>query len=760
MPVPVAGRRVNRPIQPPVQSTASLNTNEELERLLDRADQLVSAGRSDLVPVLWQRVLDEAGDVLASQGGGKEETRLHVYQRYRPLREEVIRRMVAAGPDALKAYRLQMDGVAKSRLSDDSVSREAALADVVQRLLLTSSGPHAAFESACLRLEQGDYLSAVRLLTAVEQCPEHGLAPAAVTARLSVALARLGALSAARERLTRDATVSAELRTLLETDFARFTPTKSHSPTVAASSDSLLPDRDAVLQEGWRQTLAYTLKAPVPQPATGGSRTVVANMNGRRVVLQMDGNGRLIQPNANDAAARDLKPGELVTTWTDAKWQPVGRAQLVGNRVLVKSQERLLCLDLATSRTLWMGRKNNYPHAPQSVQTWQWQLMGADRASGDGVRRPQTLTEIALFGDQVPQLMTVSDDLVFNVEGQLGYLTPPAPDPPANAQRQQRFNPFLGDMPGAETARRTWLAAYELTTGKLRWHRGSGDNDQAATGFVSAPVALNDLVVAAVNDGQRLSLSAHDRQTGQVRWRTALCDLPSPGVSPWSPVGLAVDRGDLFVSTGAGAVFFVSGLDGSVRLAATYPRKLPTALAAINPMFDANAAPMTPTRAECRENRVLPVDDQLLVLATDFDHLFSLDRRTGAVRWEAPLNPRVRSDAGVHCLGISGRMLIMAGAASVRGYDVRGGRIAWEVPVAGSFGRGTVTDQAVYVPVEHKVLKLNSQTGEQLASLTLQPADGAPVGNLFVDGERVVVLGAGQVSMWNRVPPKSEEATP
>ncbi|HUQ71573.1 MAG TPA: hypothetical protein VM165_18740, partial [Planctomycetaceae bacterium] len=340
----------------PLVTTATLNTNEELERLLDRADQLVASGRSDLVPVLWQRVLDEAGDVLASQGDGKEETRLHVYQRYRPLREEVIRRMVASGPDALKAYRLQMDGVARSKLGDETVSREAALSDVVQRLLLTTSGPAAAFESACLRLEKGDYLSAVRLLTAVEQCPEHGLASAAVTARLSVALARLGALSAARERLARDETVSAELRTLLETDFARFAPTKSHNPVVAASSDSLLPDRDAVLQEGWQQRLAYTLKAPAPQPAaTGRNRTVIANMNGRQVVLQMDANGRLMQPNANDANARDLKPGELVSLWTDAKWQPVGRAQVVGDRVLVKSQERLLCLDLETGRTLWMG---------------------------------------------------------------------------------------------------------------------------------------------------------------------------------------------------------------------------------------------------------------------------------------------------------------------------------------------------------------------------------------------------------------------
>jgi outer membrane protein assembly factor BamB len=408
-----------------------------------------------------------------------------------------------------------------------------------------------------------------------------------------------------------------------------------------------------------------------------------------------------------------------------------------------------------------MGRRNSYPHAPQSLQSWLWQMLGAAPTAPDGGLRPQTLTELTLFGDQVPQLMTVDGDLVFNLEGPLSYMQPaPKPEPLAAQQQRQAF--FAGAMPETETSRKTWLAAYELSTGKLRWHRSPSDGEEAALGgFAAAPVPLNELLVVAVNDGQKLSLLAFDRLTSATRWRTALCDLPASGIAPWSSVGLAVDRGDVFVSTGAGTVFFVNGLDGSVRQAVTYPRKLPATLAAINPFNDGNNTPASASRADCRENRVIPVGDLLIVLATDFDHLFALDRRTGGLRWEAPLAPQVRTDPGVHCLGLAGRMLIMAGPGSVRGYDLRGGRIVWEATVSSSYGRGAVTDQAVYVPETNNVVAYHPETGAKLGTYTLMLADGAPVGNLFADGDRLVMLGAGTVTQWCVQPPESgKEETP
>src|SRR3954469_16656494 len=44
---------------------AALKTDAEYERILKRADEWVADGRTDLAVVLWQKVLDEAGDTLA-----------------------------------------------------------------------------------------------------------------------------------------------------------------------------------------------------------------------------------------------------------------------------------------------------------------------------------------------------------------------------------------------------------------------------------------------------------------------------------------------------------------------------------------------------------------------------------------------------------------------------------------------------------------------------------------------------------------------
>src|SRR5436189_4535185 len=46
---------------------AALKTDPEQQQLLKRAEQCVGDGRLDLAAVLWQKVLDEAGDTLMVQ---------------------------------------------------------------------------------------------------------------------------------------------------------------------------------------------------------------------------------------------------------------------------------------------------------------------------------------------------------------------------------------------------------------------------------------------------------------------------------------------------------------------------------------------------------------------------------------------------------------------------------------------------------------------------------------------------------------------
>ena len=60
---------------------AALKTDPEQQRLLKRAEQCVEDGRLDLAAVLWQKVLDEAGDTLMTRDG----------RSYSSLSEEVER---------------------------------------------------------------------------------------------------------------------------------------------------------------------------------------------------------------------------------------------------------------------------------------------------------------------------------------------------------------------------------------------------------------------------------------------------------------------------------------------------------------------------------------------------------------------------------------------------------------------------------------------------------------------------------------------
>jgi len=75
---------------------AALKTDPEQQRLLKRAEQCVADGRLDLAAVLWQKVLDEAGDTLMTRDG----------RTYTSLAEEV-ERMLSTAPEGadLRSWR-------------------------------------------------------------------------------------------------------------------------------------------------------------------------------------------------------------------------------------------------------------------------------------------------------------------------------------------------------------------------------------------------------------------------------------------------------------------------------------------------------------------------------------------------------------------------------------------------------------------------------------------------------------------------------
>src|SRR5687767_13042580 len=93
---------------------AALKTDPEQQRLLKRADQCVEDGRLDLAAVLWQKVLDEAGDTLMTRDG----------RTYTSLSQEVERTLGKLPAEALRTYRIAADGEAQAVMAAAGPDRE------------------------------------------------------------------------------------------------------------------------------------------------------------------------------------------------------------------------------------------------------------------------------------------------------------------------------------------------------------------------------------------------------------------------------------------------------------------------------------------------------------------------------------------------------------------------------------------------------------------------------------------------------------
>jgi hypothetical protein len=74
-----------------------------------------------------------------------------------------------------------------------------------------------------------------------------------------------------------------------------------------------------------------------------------------------------------------------------------------------------------------------------------------------------------------------------------------------------------------------------------------------------------------------------------------------------------------------------------------------------------------------------------------------------------------------------------------------GGKLVWDRRIDDSFGRGCLTDDAIYVPVKDSIVKLDPASGKELLQVGVALTTNDPVGNLYSDGEKLWATGAGRV---------------
>jgi outer membrane protein assembly factor BamB len=302
-----------------------------------------------------------------------------------------------------------------------------------------------------------------------------------------------------------------------------------------------------------------------------------------------------------------------------------------------------------------------------------------------------------------------------------------------------------------------FLSAYDARTGKVQWNRAADDEakdgSDGGVGFMAAPVACGNVLLTPMTDGGSMWLYGISPDDGHTLWKTYLCDEPAGGCEPWSPMEVAVEGRDAYVLCGAGVVFAVDGTSGAIRWVVRYQRT-PKGTSGRRVVRNPYGGSRLEEYSGWMEDKLIPLGRQLVVMASDHDMLLCLDCRSGEKLWDSP-RTLPGGPAVDYCIGIKGRGLFVAGRSSVRRYDIPTGKFNWEYPgkndpAMESFGRGVLTDDALYVPVKDSVLKLNldkqdPDKSQAVSQVGVRLTSPDPVGNLYSDGEKMWVLSANRI---------------
>lgn len=714
---------------------ARMHTDPELERMFRRADGYVELGRYDLATLLWQEVLDNAGDLLISRDG----------RIYRSVASQIERTIRSLPPEALRAYRLAADGSAMATLTNAvEGNEEDALAEVERRFFLSAHGDKTTFRLGCLALDRFDFVEASRLfLKLLNEYPDSDIPRSEVLLRLAIISGRLGDADSAEQHYAAfDRALRAEggdfpdrVMELVQADIAR----ADAGMLSQIASDEWLVELGTASRTGRMRSITAMQEAhslgltweksfsAVPFPGIDEYIRQLSNHWGERSTI---------------LGSLPIESRDIRRQWSRGGGVPSGQMLFAGGLAYYKTPTQLACVDMATGEPKWEGRINTFTIDAQTQLYLTRSMFGQSNST--------SLIDLFTLGDRVNGGMAIDGDSLFTIEGNLGTQ---ANRHAAAQHRSYTETPIR--------ARQNWIAAYHRSNGKFRWRFPTENvdiewNDRS---FLAPPTPYAKALLVPVAEKGSLWLYAIHQDGGKTLWRTYLCDEPPGSSSPWATIGVAVDGGEAYVSTGVGLVFAVDARSGAIRWAYCYPR-------AGSPSHGfqrgfGGAPAVIHEFDNWTDDTVIPFGRTLLIMASDSDRILAIDRRTCKLLWESPIDSL--DDSTRYCLGVAGRSLYVAGPGVVRRFDITGpsgkpsGRFVWNLSLESlgdSFGRGVLTDDAIYLPVKDSVVQIDLETGKTVGRLGVdQPMGGEnenatplPFGNLYSDGERIFVVSPGHVA--------------
>ncbi|QDU96454.1 outer membrane protein assembly factor BamB family protein [Lignipirellula cremea] len=737
---------------------APLKTNPYQDQAMRLADAYAADKHYDFACELWQKVINESGDALISQDG----------EVYVSIAEQVERTVAGLPPEALRTYRVSADGEALALLAADPTDRERALSEVVRRYFLSSHGDEAAYELGCLALDRYDFVGALRLFERVlHRHPDPTVPQGELQLRLALASGRLGDAESAEKALAEAASAGSGRPSREALAAVRQDVKTAPNPPVMAGAKAwrmplgsasgvgamaAVPDSfmASPLTELWGFRFPIHSTAPVMgEVYRGGYGAGSTQSLGKAApavrrrrhqsepeyyVRVVGGRDYIQEVRSNPQTTSTHE--SLVQRWKANRWRPVDHLLLSDGGVFFKTHNNLLRFSAAgdmreeQSRCPW---RNLYDEESAAAPL-------EESNYGNGWRRPLAPAEVMYFGDQVRASMSILDGVLYSVEGRKWLYSTDDPSPPEDGEEAgKRPRPF-GRPSLAERPRTNQLAAYVLATdGSFKWRRSAGDPDAGdrRVGFLAAPTPYGKLLLVPVVDEGSLWLYALSQTDGKTVWKSFLCDQPAEGWWPWNRVAVAVEGRDAYVAAGGGVVFSVDAASGSVRMAVRYPRDFRAGVKSDSPNGFLHLD-------GCDEDILIAYGRGLIVVASDRDAVFCLDRNSGETLWHTPRS--VAHDYPVdYCLGLHQGVLYLGGRNTVRAIDAVHGVELWEQNFQDTYGRGALTENGVYLPQESAIVKLHLTTGAVEGSVPVELSDDEPVGNLFSDGEKLWGVGADRV---------------
>ena len=754
---------------------ASLKTDPELEAILEKAERFRQEKQYGIASKLWQSVLERSGDALYSSDG----------EIYFSLARQVEAVLASLPVDeGLSSYRISADANAKAILAaaGDPLD-ENALRLVVRKYFLSSIGDDAALTLSSIYMDQFDFVGANRMLAKiVESYPDPSVSMVDVNVRIALCQAMMGeegnavnAIDRAKESASGVAnrnleSVAKAIPSLIqrrigkhiEAGYGMALGNRNRSGIMPALPSRYLDDD---LQAVWQY---YFLPKTLRWPDLKRIKPIY---------------GTDALEDAEETLTREEE--SMIARWRKQNWRPSGDLVFDGDRVYFKTSvdlsvwNRNANSDEVIWRPLW---RNKYQMDDSTLSYIEIQgKLGRGRGSvGDPsfANRPNRSYEVQLFADRISSQMAVQNGVLYTIEGGRFDTT--------YVNYQSRSNSRMGV--NYRRSRSNHLTAYEAETGKLLWtlpREVPGDSDEesdaddpfaapknaivdnvpllddgeeesvyiASGGFMSTPVFYGGMLIAAVNHGGAIWVYGLDPdQEGKTVWRSYLCDEPEQGANPHSPINLSIEGSDLFASCGLGVVFILDPTTGLIRFAKPYERHGTSQIYTNRGRWRATTVNRMNFDSWLTDT-VVPYGRQMVCFSSDAKYIQALDRNTGKLIWQGeghPLEAKVD-----HVIGVRGDMLYAGGRETILAFNLADeGRMVWGgnrlFDGGVSYGRGMVTDNGVFVPVEDGIYLYSldgSEAGkpELLKKIKVELGTGAPVGNLYSDGDKIWVHGANRV---------------